>query len=107
MCIIKAIKRKIISEECWNLDYELIKWLNSHLKVYKKEAGEKIDLDFHEFRYKGKKMTQIEVIDRLIEITDEFTRDFDYYNISGDGRIMEMIDEMYELLRMVHFSLWW
>lgn len=101
----RFVTKKIISRECWNLDYELIKWLNEHLKVYKEEAIKVVDLEFYKFPYKRKKYTQLEILNRLIEITN-ILLEIDYFNCN----VIEannLKDEMYDLLKVVHWQLWW
>ena len=100
------IKRKKISKECWNLDYELVKWLNEHLKVYKEEASKIVDLEFYKFHYKKKEYTQLQILNRLIEITD-YLLDVDYFENSNVELINKNKDEMYDLLKIVHWQLWW
>lgn len=110
----KKIKKKLI-EECWNLDFELIKWLNEHLKVYIQESIKAVDLEFHKFKYKNKEYTQLEIINRLIEITDMLLRD-EPYNWGNYDRLITTKEiktinarknEMYDLLKLVHWQLWW
>ena len=98
-------KKKKVSEECWNLDYELCKWLNEHLKVYLEEASKVVDLEFYHFKYRGKEYTQMEIIKRLIDITDFMLEDIDYF--SEGIELTKAKNEMYDLLKMVHWHLWW
>jgi len=100
------IKRKKISKECWNLDYELVKWLNEHLKVYKEEASEIVDLEFYKFPYKNEEYTQLQILNRLIEITN-YLLDADYFVNRNVELINKNKDEMYDLLKIVHWQLWW
>lgn len=101
----RLVTKKTISRECWNLDYELIKWLNEHLKVYKEEAIKVVNLEFYKFAYKRKKYTQLEILNRLIEITDVLL-ETDYFdcNVTETNNLK---DEMYDLLKVVHWQLWW
>lgn len=101
----KIITKKTISKECWNLDYELVKWLNEHLKVYKKEAVKVVNLEFYKFTYKRKEYTQLEILNRLIEITD-ILLNTDYFNCDVT-KINNLKNEMYDLLKEVHWQLWW
>ena len=101
----KIITRKTISKECWNLDYELVKWLNEHLKVYKEEASKIVDLEFYKFEYKRKKYTQLEILNRLIEITD-ILLSTDYFDCDI-SKTNNLKNEMYDLLKEVHWQLWW
>ena len=101
MKIMKTKKQKIM-EECWNLNYELIKWLNEHLKVYLEDADKNVDLEFHKYKYKRKTYTQKELIERLITITDTLISGFvwTFENV-------KLVNEMYDILKLIHFSLWW
>ena len=92
-----------LKEECWNLDLALVKWLNEHLKFFKEDATGIINLEFHTYIYNGKEYTQLEIINRLIELTEELQ---DVYPIVPDDK-EKMKDEMYDLLKLVHFDLWW
>jgi enoyl reductase-like protein len=107
--ITKKKEKKILEKECWNLDYELVKWLNEHLKVYLEDASKMVDLTFHKYTYKKKKMTQEQVIKRLIEITGTLlgSEDSDYWDIVWYTNVEELTNEMYDLLKLIHFSLWW
>lgn len=104
--MLKIIRNKKISKECWNLDYELIKWLNEHLKVYKKEASKIVNLEFYKFTYKKKEYTQLQILDRLIEITN-YLLDIDCFGDCNVELINKNKDEMYDLLKLVHWQLWW
>ncbi len=101
----KTRKRRI-KEECWNLDYELIKWLNEHLKIYLKESENIVNLEYWKFKYKKKEYTQGEIIRRLIDITEIFLDS--YWDEKHSSKEMEDYkNEMYDLLKLVHWYLWW
>ena len=102
----KIITKQKLKEETYCLDYSLIEWLNEHLKVYLKESQQRCDLTFHKFTYKKQEYTQLEVINRLIEITD-YLLDDDIYYWGDDKEKERLVNEMYDLLKLVHFSLWW
>lgn len=99
MKLIKTKKQKM-KEECWNLNYELVKWLNEHLKVYLEDASRIVDLEFYKLKYKRKYYTQKELIERLITITDKILND----SMFG---CEELKNEMYDILKLIHFTLWW
>lgn len=105
----KKEQLKNIHEECWNIDYELIKWLNEHLKVYIQDCN--VDLDCEKFTYKGKEKTFREVLNRLIEITDILYNNGEYiFDNIGNLTIKQtnnLKNEMYDLLKLVHWQLWW
>lgn len=98
----RIVTKKTIKKECWNLDYNLTKWLNEHLKIYKEDANEIVDLEFYKFNYKNKEYTQLQIIDRLIDITDYLLADID-----SATKMEEYKNEMYDLLKLIHWTLWW
>ena len=102
----KIITKKKLKQETYSLDYSLIEWLNEHLKIYLKETEGIIDLTFHKFTYKKQEYTQIEIVNRLIEITD-YLLDDDNYFWGNDKEKERLVKEMYDLLKLVHFYLWW
>ena len=99
----KIVTKKTIKKECWNLDYELVKWLNEHLKVYLADANHIVDLDWPTFTIKNKKMTFRKAIERLIKITDKLLEDDGYFNYKH----LDYKNEMYDILKEIHYQLWW
>ena len=98
----KTIDKKRIRKDCWDLDFAFIKWLNIRLKIYKKEASKFVDLTYHKFNYNDKELTQIEIIDKLIKLTNELISmdmwDLDYHNKTN---------EMLDLWKLVFPAMWW
>ena len=86
----------------WNLNSEFIHWLNYWMKEYLKNASKIVDLEFHEFKYLGKIMTQKEVIERIIELTDKYIDE--EFCIKED---VETIDEVFDLFNLVFWNMWW
>lgn len=84
----------------WNLNSEFIHWLNYWFKEFKEKA--KINLEFHIFLYKGEELTQIEIIDRIIELTDKILKEDELFWGSE-----EELDEIFELFRVVFPAMWW
>ena len=105
--ITKKKERKIKSKECWNLDYELIKWLNEHLKIYKSDALKNVDLTFHKIKYRNKEYTQLEIIDLLIKYTDYMVDEETYYSKDNYKKINKYKNRIYELMREIHWFMWW
>lgn len=90
--------------ETWNLDYEFIKWVNSRFKKYKEKAGKIVDLDFHQFTYKKKKYTQLELIDKVIKLSDE------YINLSVsvfEDKLDSIKNEIFDIFKLIFWSMWW
>ena len=71
----RTIDKRKIRKDCWDLDYAFTKWLNEHLKVYKKDAIKIVDLEYHKFTYNDEELTQLEIIDKLIHITNFLLND--------------------------------
>lgn len=98
-------REKKIKEETYSLDYTMIVWLNEHLKVYRECADKCIDLEYHKYEYKGKERPFKWFVDRLIGITEILKVESIYF--PPTERTGKLIDEMYDILKLVHFSLWW
>lgn len=102
--------KKKLRRETWNLDHELIKWINTHFTAYKIVAAKHIDLSFYKFNYKGKVLTQAEIIDRIIEITNYLIKE-DYQNLIWNKEDREKVEdfknEMFDLLKLVIWCMWW
>lgn len=88
----------------WCLNMEFIYWLNKWFKEYKKNASKIVDLTYHKFTYKDREMTQIEIIDRIIELTDIIKKDADGF---WNKEVMPLVDEVFELFHLVFYAMWW
>lgn len=103
--------KKKLRRETWNLDHELIKWINTHFTAYKIVAAKHIDLSFYKFNYKGKILTQAEIIDRIIEITNFYIHENDMYELVYDEeknyKMNTYKDELFDLLKLVIWCMWW
>lgn len=95
-------------DECWNLNYEFFKWVNSRFKKYKEQAEKVIDLEYYKLTYKKKKYTQLQIIDRIIELTDWFIEN-DYYELiwSNPDKVKETQNEIFDLFKLVFDLMWW
>ena len=98
----KKWKNKKLKEECWNIDYSFIKWLNIHLKQYIEDAGKTIDLDWREYEYGGITYSLKGIIERMIYLSDELTNE--YYAVND---VYEYTEELLDLFRLVFYDLWW
>ncbi len=102
--ITKKKEEKILKEETYSLDYTLIKWLNKHLKAYYDYANKVIDMTYHKYKYKGKTYTLEQIVKKLIDITGALSNE-DYYFGEDGATLVELKNEMYDLLKLVHFGL--
>ena len=104
----KKKEEKILHEECWSLDYYLTKWLNTHLRVFLEDASKMVKLEEHKFEYKGEEKNLVELIHLLLVDTDILLEnyyecdDLDEYN-----ELTDISDEVYDIMKMIHFYLWW
>ena len=86
--------------ETWNLDTSFYQWLYERLRMYKDIGGEVVDLNYHKFDVDGKELTQLQIIDRLLELLPK--------QIKSD--VWEETDycaEICDLWKTVLPSMWW
>ena len=95
-------------DETWNLNYEFILWLNSRFKKYREQAIKIVNLEYYKFEYKDKIYTQLQVIDRIIELTDYIINN-DYYEMmwSDVEHLEAMKHEICDLFKMSFGAMWW
>ena len=95
-------------DETWNLNYEFILWLNSRFKKYREQAIKIVDLEYYKFEYKDNVYTQLQVIDRIIELTDYIINN-DYYEMmwSDSEHLETMKNEIFDLFKMSFGTMWW
>lgn len=95
-------------DETWNLNYEFILWLNSRFKKYREQAIKMVDLEYYRFEYKDNVYTQLQVIDRIIELTDYIINN-DYYEMmwSNAEHLEAMKNEIFDLFKMSFGAMWW
>ena len=84
----------------WNLNTEFIHWVNYWFKEYKKNTI--VDLTFHKFEYNGVLLTQEQVIDKIIDITNHIIEVNDWWEIE-DREWEEVLD----LFKLVFPAMWW
>lgn len=95
--------------ETWNLDYEFIKWINSRFKRYKEVASNIVDLEFHKFKYKRKEYTQLELINKIIELSDEIINEDIWfsYDTTTCKKKEKNKNEIFEIFKLIFWSMWW
>lgn len=95
-------------DETWNLNYEFILWLNSRFKKYREQAIKMVDLEYYRFEYKDNVYTQLQVIDRIIELTDYIINNNYYEMMWSDVEHLEaMKNEIFDLFKMSFGAMWW
>ena len=90
--------------ETWSLDSAFYLWLYERLKMYLEYASKIVNLDFHEFVYKGEKYTQKQLIDMMIErLENYFANKYDTESEEESSRL----DEVVEIWALVLPAMWW
>lgn len=90
-------------DETWNLDLEFIKWINSRFKKYKEKAGKLVDLETHQFTYKKKRYTQLELIDKVIKLSDEYINSKSVF----EDKLDPIKNEIFDIFKLIFWSMWW
>lgn len=97
-------------EDCntdWNLNHEFICWLNYWCKEYLKNAGNMVDLSYHKFEYKDEELSQKEIIERIIELTEKIHTHYYDYDSNEYEELDKDVDEVFILFRLVFWCMWW
>lgn len=118
MC--KKRSKNDLKVECWNLDYYLLKWLEEHLKCYLEDASKVVDLEYYKYAYNGKEMTFKQVLELLIYDVEWLLNSTPYdYMVDRpsswnkdtwdeEKNEIELVkNEIYDLLKLAHWQLWW
>lgn len=98
-------KKQKIKEECYDLNYSFIEWLNTRLKVYKSDAIKTIDLTYHKIMYNNTEYSLLELIDMMIDITDYLMLDKHYYDYSKETD--EQTNKLLDIFKITFNYLWW
>lgn len=89
--------------ETWSLNSTFYLWLYERLKMYLDCASKVVNLDFHEFIYKGEKYTQKQLIDMMIERLENYFAS--KYGTKGEES--SRLDEVAEIWALVLPAMWW
>jgi hypothetical protein len=90
-------------DETWNLDCEFIKWVNSRFKKYKEKASKIVDLESHRFEYEGKEYTQLELIDEIIKLSNEYID----AGLLSEDKLNSIKDEIFDIFKLIFWTMWW
>lgn len=88
--------------ETWCLNLSFYLWLYEHLKMFLEVNC--IDLNYHKFEYKGKKYTQKQMIDMMIERL-EFSFKPEYNDL--DKEQYGYVSEIEDIWATVMPAMWW
>lgn len=101
-------KKRTLKEECWNLDYSFVLWLDKHLHQYLKDASRVIDLEYHKIEYKGSSYTLLELITKMLQITNKLTEEDFFWGYKDDYESVEkLISELLDIFKVTFHYLWW
>ena len=90
-------------DETWHLNYDFIKWANSRFKKYKEKASKIVDLEFHRFEYEGKEYTQLELIDKVIKLSNEYID----AGLLSEDKLNLVKDEIFDIFKLIFWTMWW
>lgn len=88
--------------ETWDLDAAFAQLIYERLMMFKEIGGKVVDLTFNKHNYLGEEKTEEELIDIMIEKCKEAMLEM---NHNTDH--VEIMDEVYEILKICHKGLWW
>lgn len=89
------------SAETWNMGRIFCEWLYSHCKMYLEKAEGIVDMEFHCIEIDGEEVTQLQCIQRIIELTGEAL-------IESDGLAITMqLREAILIWAEVFPLMWW
>lgn len=94
-------------DETWNLDYEFIKWVNSRFKKYKEKASKIVDLEYHKFTYKRKTYTQLELIDKVIDISNAVVNEDEWFLNKSFEEKDQIKNEIFNIFKLIFWEMWW
>lgn len=89
--------------ELWDLDYSISTLLYERLVLFKEVAKQYINLEFHQYEYKGETLTQLQCIDRMID-------SLEFRLTNGEPETekdIEKMREVYEILALCFRQMWY
>lgn len=94
--------------ETWALDYSFICWLAERVYRYKTVGGEVVNLEYHEFEYKGRTYNQLELIDILLTKCETFLKEYDEEGPWGDvDKILHTMYDICDIWKELLPAMWW
>ena len=99
-------EKKKLSKECWSLDVSFYKWLKEHLKVYLKDAGNIVDLEYHKFEVDGAEYTQLEIIETMLAILDSI-EELGVFDWAFHEDLKRMTSDLCKLWAIILPAMWW
>lgn len=93
------------SRETWCLENIFYQWMYEHLKMFKKRASKIVNLEYHKFNVNGEEMTQLQAINRMIELLEKIvsSKDSIFEGNNWDEERRELLAIWAEVLP----AMWW
>lgn len=88
--------------ETWSLDTTFFQWLYERLRMFKDIGGDVVDLNFNSFEIDGSKLTQLEIIDKMISNCEQIIK-----NDIPDDETARLEQETARLWSIVVPAMWW
>lgn len=90
--------------DTWSLDTAFYAWLYEHLRMYVEKASEIVNLEYHKFEYRGAELTQLQIINMILDrIRYYFSDEYDDWS-EVDA---PYIQEIGKLWAMILPAMWW
>ena len=88
-------------DDCWNLEQAFMFWLLPHLKIYRRDADQVIDLTWHKIQYKNKTYTLLFLLNKLIMLTEQYILVRYYYESEDVKEIQKLYNEVLNIYRVI------
>lgn len=112
--IYQKLRYHFCDEDTYELHTYEMKRVNKLYKRYLELASKIIDLTHYKYNIKGKEMTQREVIERIIELSQLYLDKYSdpICNCEDDRErqekeVNELLDEYFDCRRKVFLMMWW
>ena len=93
-------------DETWDLSISFMKWINSRFIAYKEHASKKVDLEFHKIKYELKEYTLLELINKIIDLTDRYivlTNNF----FDNEEELEKIKNQVLNIFKEMYWYMWW
>lgn len=92
------------ARETWDMRTSFYEWLYERLMMFVEVGGEVVNLNFHKFEYNGATYTQIELINKILElIRFYFSDEYDDY----DEEHILKTSEICNMWSIIIPAMWW
>lgn len=90
------------SRETWNLDRTFIEWIYTRVSMYKEHASKIVDLNFHKILYGDSEITQMEAIDKILELAAQALTEN-----SNENLYFSNLKEICVIWTNLVYHMWW